>query len=51
MAKGGLRINGERYFLVPESDYKQPFAIEDEKKYEEVAHDFSQFTTQRQATG
>ncbi len=51
MAKDGLRINGERYFLVPEDDYKLPFAIEDEKKYEEVSHDFSRLTTQRQATG
>ena len=41
MCKGGLRINGERYFLVPEDDYKQPFFIEDEGKYQEVSGDFS----------
>jgi hypothetical protein len=26
----------ERYFLVPEADYKLPFAIVDEKKYQEI---------------
>jgi hypothetical protein len=46
MSKGGLRINGERYFLVPEKEYTQStFVIEDEKKYEEVNSDFTRITT------
>lgn len=46
MAKGGLRINGERYFLVPVKEYTQStFFIDDEKKYEEVNSDFTRITT------
>jgi hypothetical protein len=42
MCLGGRLNTGQyasrefRYFLVPEADYKLPFAIEDEKKYAEV---------------
>jgi hypothetical protein len=43
---GGHNKNGQyagtlRYFLVPKEDYTGQFAIEDEKKYEEVSEDFS----------
>jgi len=39
--KDGNYAGKLRYFLVPESEYKQPFVIEDEKKYEEVSSDFT----------
>jgi hypothetical protein len=46
MRGGKVRENGtytgpERYFLVPENEYTHPFAIEDERKYQEVSPDFS----------
>ena len=47
MCRGGRLNSGQyansdfRYFLVPKGDYKLPFAIEDERKYEEVSEDFS----------
>jgi len=52
---GGHNKNGQyagklRYFLVPEAEYKQPFVIEDEKKYKEVPNGFDRETTESKAS-